>query len=62
MPSAHPQVHSPAEEPIDELPSLIGRWRDRRFGTFEVSSIEVVTLDVRLTYPRLVTYADHPLG
>jgi 2'-5' RNA ligase len=55
-------AHFTAEEPIDELPSLIGRWRDRRFGTFEVASIEVITLDVRLTYPRLATYADHPLG
>lgn len=55
-------AHFTGDHPIDELPALIGRWRDRRFGAFEVASIEVVTLDVRLTYPRLATYADHPLG
>ncbi len=55
-------AHFTADSPIDDLPTLIGRWRDRRFGTFEVAQIEVVTLDVRLTYPRLHTYATHPLG
>jgi 2'-5' RNA ligase len=54
-------AHFTNEEPIDDLPQLIGRWRDRRFGTFEVSAIEVVTIDVRLTYPRLATYAVHEL-
>jgi hypothetical protein len=54
-------AHFTAESPIDDLPALIGRWRDRRFGAFEVSAIEVVTMDVRLTYPRLVPYAVHPL-
>lgn len=54
-------AHFTAESPIDDLPALIGRWRDRRFGTFEVAEIEVVTLDVRLTYPRLLTYARFPL-
>ena len=55
-------AHFTSEAPIDDLPALVGRWRDRRFGSFEVSSIEVVTLDVRLTYPRLVQYAVHTLG
>jgi 2'-5' RNA ligase len=55
-------AHFTAESPIDDLPALIGRWRDRRFGTFEVAQIEVVTLDVRLTYPRLQTYATYPLA
>ncbi len=55
-------AHFTAESPIDDLPNLIGRWRDRRFGTFEVAQIEVVTLDVRLTYPRLSTYATYDLS
>lgn len=54
-------AHFTAEEPIDELPQLIGRWRDRRFGNVQVAAIEVVTMDVRLTYPRLATYAVHEL-
>ena len=54
-------AHFTAQEPIDELPQLIGRWRDRRFGTFSVTAIEVVTMDVRLTYPRLAPYAAHQL-
>ena len=54
-------AHFTAEEPIDEIPKLIGRWRDRRFGTFTVTHIEVVTMDVRLTYPRLATYATYEL-
>ena len=54
-------AHFTAEEPIDELPQLIGRWRDRRFGSIQVPAIEVVTMDVRLTYPRLATYAIHEL-
>lgn len=55
-------AHFTQTEPIDELPQLIGRWRDRRFGTFEVDKIEVLTMDVRLTYPRLAVYAVHDLG
>jgi len=54
-------AHFTAEEPTGDLAKLIGRWRDRRFGTFEVSAIEVMTMDVRLTYPRLATYAVHEL-
>jgi 2'-5' RNA ligase len=54
-------AHFTADSPIDDLPALIGRWRDRRFGVFNVVEIEVVTLDVRLTYPRLQTYARFPL-
>jgi hypothetical protein len=55
-------AHFTSEGPIDDLPALIGRWRDRRFASFEVSAVEVVTLDVRLTYPRLAQYAVHSLG
>jgi 2'-5' RNA ligase len=55
-------AHFTAPEPSGELPQLIGRWRDRRFGSLDVTSIEVVTMDVRLTYPRLATYAIHELA
>lgn len=53
--------HFTAPEPIDALPQLIGRWRDRRFGTIDVKQIEVMTMDVRLTYPRLASYATYEL-
>jgi 2'-5' RNA ligase len=54
-------AHFTAEKPTGDLPQLIGRWRDRRFGSFQVTTIEVVTMDVRLTYPRLSSYAIHEL-
>jgi 2'-5' RNA ligase len=55
-------AHFTGTEPIGDLPQLIGRWRDRRFGNFDVTTIEIVTMDVRLTYPRLSTYAVHDLA
>ncbi len=54
-------AHFTAESPIDRLPATIARWRDRRFGTFDVTEIELVTLRLDVPYPELETYAVFPL-
>lgn len=53
--------HYTEEAPLGNLPATIARFRDRRFGTFEVSQIELVTLRVDEPYPELETYAILPL-
>jgi 2'-5' RNA ligase len=54
-------AHYTEEGPIGSLPATIARFRDRRFGTFVVSQIEVVTLRLDEPYPELETYAVMPL-
>jgi 2'-5' RNA ligase len=54
-------AHFTSESPIDRLPATIAQWRDRRFGTFDVTQIELVTLRLDLPYPELETYAALPL-
>lgn len=44
------------------LGETIARWRDRRFGSFTVYNLEVVSLDLSEPYPVLKTIAEIPLG
>jgi 2'-5' RNA ligase len=44
------------------LDETIARWRDRRFGSFTVHNLEVVSIDLNESYPELVTLAEIPLG
>jgi hypothetical protein len=43
------------------LPALIGKWRERRFGEFAVTEIEVITLRLDDPYPASESYATFPL-
>jgi 2'-5' RNA ligase len=54
-------AHFTADAPIDHLPGLIAQWRDRRFGEFAVTEIEVITLRLDEPYPALESYATFPL-
>lgn len=44
------------------LGETIAQWRDRRFGSFTVFGLEVVSLDLSEPYPCLTTIAEIPLG
>jgi 2'-5' RNA ligase len=55
-------AHFTEQAPIDNLPATIARFRDRRFGTFMVTQIEIVTLRVDEPYPELETHAVLPLS
>ncbi|MEA2515066.1 MAG: hypothetical protein QOJ59_4555 [Thermomicrobiales bacterium] len=55
-------AHFTEEAPIGNLPATIARFRDRRFGTFQVDHIEVVTLRLDEPYPEMETYAVMPLS
>ncbi|HET8521725.1 MAG TPA: 2'-5' RNA ligase family protein, partial [Thermomicrobiales bacterium] len=54
-------AHFTADAPIDHLPALIAQWRDRQFGAFAVTEIEVITLRLNEPYPPLESYATFPL-
>ena len=54
-------AHFTDEAPAGELAQTIGQWRDRRFGTFRVAELSVVTLDVDEAYPALHRHATIPL-
>lgn len=41
-----------------EIAETINRWRDRRFGSFTVHEVEVVTLDLGSPYPALETISE----
>lgn len=55
-------AHYTEAAPIGNLPAIIARFRDRRFGTFRVSHIDVVTMNVREAYPVFDSYATIPLN
>lgn len=55
-------AHYTAAVPVDGLPALIAGWRDRRFGSFRVTQVEIVTLRLDEPYPPLESYAVFPLG
>jgi 2'-5' RNA ligase len=55
-------AHYTGEAPIGNLPATIARFRDRRFGTFLVDRIEIVTLRLDEPYPELETYVAMPLS
>src|SRR5215216_4206683 len=56
-------AHYTAEMPAPEdLTETIGRLRDRRFGSFTVYEVEVVTLDIDTPYPELQTLSFIPLA
>ncbi len=54
-------AHYAAECAAPGLPEAISHWRDRRFGSFTVHEIEVVTIDLHEPYPELKTIATIPL-
>jgi 2'-5' RNA ligase len=45
-----------------DLGESIERWRDRRFGSFTVQNLEVVTLDIDVPYPELQTLSVIPFA
>jgi 2'-5' RNA ligase len=55
-------AHFTTDAPLGNLPAVIARWRDWRFGTIIVNEIEIVTLRVDDAYPELEPYAVIPLG
>jgi 2'-5' RNA ligase len=55
-------AHYTEEVAAPGLQETIDRWRDRRFGSFTVHNLEVVSLDLNESYPQLVTIAEIPLG
>ena len=48
-------------ETPDNLAATIARWRDRRFGSFTVHEVEVVTLEIGSPYPELKSLSVIPL-
>lgn len=54
--------HYTAEMPTPPLQEAISAWRDRRFGSFTVHEVEVVTLGPDDPYPEFVPLATIPLG
>jgi 2'-5' RNA ligase len=55
-------AHYTADAPAGNLAAAIAPWRDRRFGTYKVNQVEIVTLRVDEPYPSLEPYAIIPLG
>ena len=55
-------AHYTADVPVDGLPAAIAPSRDRRFGSFPVTEVEIVTLRLDEPYPPLEPYAVIPLG
>lgn len=55
-------AHYIAECKSDGLSGGIAKWRDRRFGSFTVHEIEIVTIDPGVPYPELVTIGSIPLN
>jgi 2'-5' RNA ligase len=50
-------AHYTEAAPIGNLPAIIAQFRDRRFGGFRVSHVEVVMMDTSIPYPGFDTYA-----
>lgn len=55
-------AHYTEEHTVPDLPKTINHWRDRRFGSFTVHELEVVTLDVSDPYPELKPFGVIPLA
>ena len=55
-------AHYTADAPSDGLAGALAPWRDRQFGSFRVTAVEVVTLQRDQTYPRLEPLAVIPFG
>jgi 2'-5' RNA ligase len=55
-------AHYTETQTSPDLPKMINHWRDRRFGSFTVQELEVVTLDVTEPYPELHSIATIPLA
>jgi 2'-5' RNA ligase len=55
-------AHFTEEGPAPGLAETITKWRDRRFGSFTVHELEVVTIAVDTPYPELKTFSRIPLG
>lgn len=56
-------AHYTEERPVpDGLAETISRWRDRRFGSFTVAEVEVVSLDIGTPYPELKPLSVIPLA
>lgn len=55
-------AHYTADVPAANLAATLAQWRDRRFATFMVNNIEIVTLRPDEPYPPLEPYAMIPLG
>lgn len=55
-------AHFTEKAPIANLPAVIAPFRDRTFGTWLVTEIEIVTLRVDEPYPDLERYAVLPLN
>ncbi|MDP9357329.1 MAG: 2'-5' RNA ligase family protein [Chloroflexota bacterium] len=54
-------AHYIADAPVGGMAATLADWRDHHFGTFSVTQVEVVTLDVDQAYPPLKPYAVFPL-
>jgi 2'-5' RNA ligase len=50
-------AHYTEAAPIGNLPAIIAQFRDRHFGGFRVSHVEVVTMGLSNAYSSFDTYA-----
>jgi 2'-5' RNA ligase len=55
-------AHYTQDGPVPGLTDTIGALRDRRFGSFTVHEVDVVTLDRDRPYPEFISLASIPLG
>ena len=58
MTIGHYMATTPAATAFD----IIAAWRDIRFGSFEVTEVEIATLATGEPYPRLQPYAVLPIA
>lgn len=55
-------AHYTGAFPVGNLPAVLAEWRDRTFGSFEVTRVDVVLLPTTQPYPALETVHAFELG
>ena len=55
-------AHYTEEQASAGLQETIAKWRDRRFGSFTVHDIEIITMELGQPYPALETIGTIPLA
>ncbi|CAA9570972.1 MAG: hypothetical protein AVDCRST_MAG87-2410 [uncultured Thermomicrobiales bacterium] len=55
-------AHYTKAAPVGNLPAILADWRDRTFGSFEATHVEIVLLDTSVPYPELETVHAFELG
>jgi 2'-5' RNA ligase len=55
-------AHYDGTTPQKEAQALLAPWRNQSIGEFAIAEVEIVTLDPKVPYPELTTYAVIPFG